>query len=183
MREKECTEEAFVKGISNPESGGWIELLYDCFSPTVYGVIGQMIGFGDSAEDALQEVFVKIWKKAPSYNPKKGRVYTWIISITRNHCIDVLRSKRNQNESKTTQLTLEKQNPGYEWDPSVLGLREVIKKLPKEQGDLINLVYFKGYTQQEISDEFDIPLGTVKSRIRLAMKKLRTILEFGYEQQ
>jgi RNA polymerase sigma factor (sigma-70 family) len=181
MQENECTEEAFVEGITSPDSNGWLELLYDCFSSTIYGVIGQMVGYGEPAEDALQEVFVKIWKKAPSYKPEKGRVYTWIISITRNHCIDILRSKRNQNESLTSPLMEEQYKSSYEWDPSILGLREVIEKLPKEQADLIRLVYFKGYTQQEISDEFNVPLGTVKSRIRLAMKKLRTILEFGYE--
>lgn len=177
-----CTEEAFVEGISR-QAEGWVELIYDCFSSTIYGVIGQMIGFGEAAEDALQEVFVKIWKNAPVYTAKKGRVYTWILNITRNHCIDVLRSKRHNNESKTAGLTIDiEASDNNEWDPETLGLQELIHKLPQEQAELIHLVYFKGYTQQEVADEFNIPLGTVKSRIRLALKKLRTIMTVGHEQ-
>ncbi len=182
MVEKDCKEENFLKGMSGSESSGWMELLYDCFSSTVYGVIGQMIGFGESAEDALQEVFVKIWKSAPAYSAKKGRVYTWILNITRNHCIDILRSKGHREEGQTTSLAVEKVNRSYEWDSAILGLNELIKKLPEDQYRLIRMAYFEGYTQREIADKLDIPIGTVKSRIRLAIKKLRKLLEIEYEQ-
>lgn len=156
-----------------------MDLLYDCFSPALYGVIGKIIGFGEEAEDAMQEVFVKIWNNSEKYNPNKGRIYTWILNITRNHCVDFLRSKRHNNSIQTISMTNREgmyDEGSVSWDPAVMGIREIVDKLPEDQKQIIDLVYFKGYTQSEISDEFNIPLGTVKSRLRLAMNKLRAVL-------
>ncbi|ATL47627.1 RNA polymerase subunit sigma-70 [Chitinophaga caeni] len=155
--------------------------LYDHYSPALYGVILKVINDETSASDILQEVFLKIWKSIDRYDTEKGRLFTWMLNIARNTAIDSLRSKAHKLDQKiqeisadvythTSQLTVQ---------PSIdhLGLSKVLDKLNKEQRKIIDLAYYKGCTQDEIAKILDIPLGTVKTRMRNAIIQLRNLLK------
>lgn len=154
--------------------------LYDMYSKNLYGVIYNLIRDKEEAEDVLQEVFVKIWKNIDSYNESKGRFFTWILNIARNTTIDKLRSKGFNNSQKN----LSSDNFVHLLDDSnkltnkidSIGIQEFVKKLKPKCIKIIDLLFFKGYTQQEASDELEIPLGTVKTQNRNCINDLRNFL-------
>lgn len=155
-------------------------LLYDNYSKSLFGVIYNLIRNTEEAEDVLQEVFVKIWKNIDSYNESKGRLYTWMLNIARNTSIDKLRSKNYNNSQKN----LSSDNFVHILEDSskttnridAIGIKEFIMKLKPKCIQIIDLLFFKGYTQQEASDELEIPLGTVKTNNRNCMNELRKML-------
>lgn len=155
-------------------------LLYDNYSKSLYGIIFNLIKDKEEAEDVLQEVFVKIWKNIDTYNTSKGRLYTWMLNIARNTSIDKLRSKGYNNNQKN----LSTDNFVHILDDNsktinkidAIGIKEFIKKLKPKCIQLIDLLFFKGYTQQEASDELEIPLGTVKTQNRNCMNELRLMI-------
>lgn len=153
-----------------------IDLAYQNYSKTLYGVILRIVQSEEVAEEILQDVFVKIWINAKSYNRTKGRLFTWFVNIARNASIDFIRTRRNKESKRTTSI----ENPVYEnvagsteMEINDFGLKKVIDSLDEKHRLLIELTYFKGYSQREIEKEFDIPLGTVKSRLRIAVNQLR----------
>ncbi len=154
--------------------------LYDNYSDALYGVINRIVLSDEIAGDVLQEVFVKIWKNIDNYSREKGSIFTWMMNISRNAAIDQIRSRQYQNEAQNQSI----EDFVYDIDKSEqvtsqvdhIGLKEVLTKLKPEHKILIDKVYFEGYTQEEISQELDMPLGTVKTRIRAAMQHLRQIL-------
>jgi RNA polymerase sigma-70 factor (ECF subfamily) len=156
-------------------------LLYDMYSKSLYGIIYNLLKDKEEAEDVLQEVFIKIWKNLDTYNQTKGRLYTWMLNIARNASIDRLRSKGHNNSLKN----LSSDNFVHILDHNIsavnkidaIGIQEFIKKLKPKCIQLIDLLFFKGYTQQEASEELEIPLGTVKTQNRNCIKGLRTILQ------
>jgi len=155
--------------------------LYDNYSGSLYTVIAQIIDDIELANDVLQEVFINIWRKIESYDPVKGRLFTWMLNIARNASIDTLRSKSFQNSQKN-QAMPENNDYGFGGQTAQLnvdhiGFRKVLEKLKKEQRVLIELAYFKGYTHEEIAQIEEIPLGTVKTRIRNALLQLREYLK------
>ena len=155
--------------------------LYDMYSKSLFSVINVLIKNREEAEDVLQDVFVKIWKNIDSYHESKGRFYTWILNIARNTSIDKLRSKNFNNSQKN----LSSDNfVNYFEDSSKLadkvdtiGLQEFVKRLKPKCIQIIDLLFFKGYTQQEASDELAIPLGTVKTQNRNCINDLRNYLK------
>jgi len=155
--------------------------VYDMYSKSLFAVINNLIKDKDEAEDVLQEVFVKIWKNIDSYNESKGRFYTWILNIARNTSIDKLRSKGFNNSQKN----LSSDNFVHLLDNSnnlihridAIGLQDFVKKLKPKCIALIDLLFFKGYTQVEASEELEIPLGTVKTQNRNCINDLRTFLK------
>ena len=155
--------------------------LYSMYNKSLFGVISNLIKEQEEAEDVLQEVFVKIWKNIDSYNESKGRFYTWILNIARNSAIDKLRSKGFGNSQKN----LSADNFVHLIDDSnkltnridTIGIQEFVKKLKPKCIQLIELLFFQGYTQQEASDELEIPLGTVKTQNRNCINDLRTYLK------
>lgn len=155
--------------------------LYDNYSGSLYTVICQVIDDVEAANDVLQEVFINIWRKIETYDPAKGRLFTWMLNIARNASIDVLRSKSYQNSLRnqtldgdgTNQLVSAMQPANID----NIGFRKVVERLKKEHRVLIELAYFKGYTHEEIADIEGIPLGTVKTRIRNALIQLRDYLK------
>jgi RNA polymerase sigma-70 factor (ECF subfamily) len=156
-------------------------LLYDMYSKSLFSIISNLISDREEAEDALQEVFVKIWKNIDSYHQSKGRLYTWMLNIARNTAIDKLRSKGFNNSQKNlsadnfVHLLDDRNNMTHKIDS--IGLREFVNKLKPKCIQLIDLLFFKGYTQQEASDELAIPLGTVKTQNRMCMNDLRKFLK------
>ena len=155
--------------------------LYDMYSKSLFSIITNLITNREEAEDVLQEVFVKIWKNIETYNQSKGRLYTWMLNITRNTAIDKLRSKGFNNSQKN----LSSDNFVHLLDDSnkltnridSIGLREFVSKLKPKCIQLIDLLFFKGFTQQEASEELIIPLGTVKTQNRMCMNDLRKFLK------
>jgi RNA polymerase sigma-70 factor (ECF subfamily) len=155
-------------------------LLYDNYSKSLYGVIFTLIKDREEAEDVLQEVFVKIWKNIDSYNESKGRLYTWMLNIARNTSIDKLRSKGFNNNLKNLSadnfVHILDDNSKTINQIDAIGIKEFIKKLKPKCIQIIDLLFFKGYTQQETSDELEIPLGTVKTQNRNCMNELRLLI-------
>lgn len=154
--------------------------LYDRYSPRLYGLAMKILRDPVLADDVLQEVFLNVWKKASSFDSQRGYLPGWLSILCRNRCIDALRSreKRRQRSVEINEATLSL--PGVS-DPmqdtlnSQRGdvLRIHLGRLPLEQRTLIEMAYFEGYSQSEIAERLQIPLGTVKTRIRLGMNKLR----------
>lgn len=160
--------------------------LYDLYSRLLYGMVISIVKKREEAEDVLQEVFIKIWEKASSFDEERGNVYSWLVTLTRNKAIDRIRSKDYKTQKKATQdvdapeFTLE----GEKFDPletTIFSDRaELVKKalgeIPESQSEVLKIAYYRGLTQREISDQLDIPLGTVKTRMRQGMIKLKDIL-------
>ena len=155
--------------------------LYDNYSPALFGIINQIVRDKEIATDVLQEVFVNIWRKKESYDPAKGRLFTWMLNIARNAAIDKIRS-RNYQDNKKNQPLVENVNTGWNShavNPDVkdVGLKKIVNRLREEQRMLIDLSYFQGFTHEEIAKMLSIPLGTVKTRIRAALTQLRTLIQ------
>ena len=158
-----------------------LEYLYDHFSQALYGIILRIVGSENIAQEVLQDVILKVWNNIGSYDSKKGRLFTWLLNLARNQAIDKLRSKDIQRQIKTDRLgntvyILDQVKSEYPIKEDDIGIKELLERLVPEQRIVVELVYFRGYTQSEISKEFDIPLGTVKTRLRYALIALRKIL-------
>jgi RNA polymerase sigma-70 factor (ECF subfamily) len=156
--------------------------LYDHYAGALYGIIKQIvIDNAELANDVLQEVFINIWRKIDSYDPSKGRLFTWMLNIARNASIDLLRSKAYQNSQKNQELS-ESVNKGTVSQailPQIdsIGVKKMLERLRPEHRVLVELAYFKGFTHDEIAEMQHIPLGTVKTRIRNALIQLREYLK------
>ncbi len=154
--------------------------LYDNYSAAIFGVISRIVKNDTVAEEVLHDAFIKVWNSIVKYDSGKGRLFTWMYNIARNLAIDKLRSKEIKQEGKTDSVsdnvhTLEQQNYS-EQEVDSIGIENLLKELTPDQQLIINLLYLKGYTQAEVSKEYNIPLGTVKTRHRLAMLHLRKIV-------
>lgn len=170
------TEEELILALRNREKIG-AEALYDMYSSALYGVILRIINDEPTAEDVLQDTFVKIWNSFASYSADKGRLFTWMVNIARNLAIDKVRSKDFKNQNKNQELENnvnfidEQKNTVYQ--PELLGVKDLVSTLKPEQKAILDLVYFKGYTHVEAADELGVPLGTIKTRLRMAIQQLR----------
>lgn len=155
--------------------------LYDNYSPALFGIINGIIPDEETGRDVLQEVFVNIWKKIELYDPSKGRLFTWIMNVARNAAIDKLRSRSYQDSLKNRSIpgNVDTTIPSAVTmqQPDDVGLKKILTKLKEEHRVLIDLSYFQGYTHEEIAKEMDMPLGTVKTRIRSALIHLRTMIQ------
>jgi len=162
------------------QNGQAFSYLYDNYSPALFGVINQIISDKEVAADVLQDVFVNIWKKIGLYDDTKGRLFTWMLNIARNAAIDKLRSRSYQDSLKNQPLTENvntiKSNSVVNPQQNDIGLKKQVSRLREEYRVLIDLSYFQGFTHEEISKILDLPLGTVKTRIRSALTQLRTML-------
>jgi RNA polymerase sigma-70 factor (ECF subfamily) len=169
-------EEELVGSLRNKDNQAF-GYLYSHYSGALYGVIKQIVGEAELSNDVLQETFVNIWKRIDSYDETKGRLFTWILNIARNAAIDKTRSKAFQQSQRQQSF-----GEGETFHPSVkpgiddFGLKKVLSKLKDEQRQLIDLSFYQGFTHEQIAKALDIPLGTVKTRIRSALTQLRALL-------
>lgn len=154
-----------------------IELLYEHYADTLFGVVMKITKNDEElAKDVIQEAFVNIWKNAKKYNPEKGRLFTWVLNITRNKALDKLRSLNRKPEIQDFDFSVyDHDGGGYSYGEDWMDIRKQVAKLDSDKRILIEHAYFLGFTQVEISENLDIPLGTVKTRMRAAMKQLRSI--------
>ena len=153
--------------------------LYRQYGAVLYGVINKVVYDDQSAEDVLQDAFVKIWNNIEQYNESKGRLFTWMINIARNTAIDKLRSKGEIMKGKiqTGDDFVSSARGGMKTEQvtDAIGLHNMVAGLKPEYETIVTLAYFKGYTLDEISKTLEIPLGTVKTRMRAAIQQLREI--------
>ncbi|HSY76072.1 MAG TPA: sigma-70 family RNA polymerase sigma factor [Bacteroidia bacterium] len=174
------TEEELVASLKSGDSGS-LSVLYDNYSAALLGVIFRMVDDKEAAEDILQEVFIKVWKKISSYDRTKGKLFTWLINIARNAAIDSMRVKDYNVKSKIRSIdnSVRSINKQYNVSTQVdhIGLKNIVDKLKPEYKILIDKLYFEGYTQEEAAEELGIPLGTVKTRVRAAINHLREIMQ------
>lgn len=173
------SEDQLIQLLRNKDQQAF-SYLYDNYAGALNGVIYRMVEDRELSEDILQEAFIKIWNNFSSYDASKGRLFTWMMNLTRNLTIDTLRSKGykkqqkiSADENSVSNFRDESQTAGR-FD--AMGLRKQLATLKPEQQSIIELAYFNGYTQDEISKEMGIPLGTVKTRMRSAIIELRKIL-------
>ncbi|MBL7720268.1 MAG: RNA polymerase sigma factor [Flavipsychrobacter sp.] len=150
--------------------------LYGNYSAVLYGVIRRTIFDEQTAQDVLQETFVKIWSNIARYDAGKGRIYTWMINIARNAAIDKLRSKGEIMKGKIQtgeEIVINNQRGTTAQSTDTIGVKAAVESLEPQYRAIVDLAYFKGYTQDEIAKALDVPLGTVKTRMRHALKVLR----------
>jgi RNA polymerase sigma-70 factor (ECF subfamily) len=156
------------------------EELYNMYHESIYGVILNIVKKQDVAEEVLQDVFLKIWHKSETYSSQKGRFFTWILNIARNAAIDTIRSKgyktEKQNLSTDSFVNSIETYDSLDKTTNAIGIQKFVKQLSDTCKALIELLYFKGYTQSETAETLNIPLGTVKTRNRNCIKALRAIV-------
>ena len=154
-------------------------VLYDRHSRAGYSLAYRMMGERQAAEDLTQDAFIKVWRSAGGYRSERGSVRTWILSIVHNRGIDQIRSLASR---RRTQDRVEQSAPRSQPSEAFAEawrnrqreqIREALDSLPAEQLKILELAYFSGYTHVEISNLLDLPLGTVKGRMRLGLKKIR----------
>lgn len=153
-----------------------LSLLYDHYGETLYGVACKIVRDEALAQDVLQESFIKIWKNADSYDASKAKLFTWLLRITRNTAIDKLRSA-NKKADKEIQIDISDVHTiGVDsMRPEHLDVQENLEKIEPKYGTVLEALFFQGMTQQEASEALNIPLGTVKSRLKIGLRELRKI--------
>jgi len=155
-----------------------ISLLYDNYGDTLYGVAHKVVRNDELAQDVLQESFVKIWKKSDTYDPGKAKLFTWLFRITRNTAIDKLRSVNTKTDKEIQIDVSDVYNLGVESTrPDLIDVRENLEKIEEKYQVVLDALFFQGMTQQEASDELDIPLGTIKSRLKIGLRELKKIYD------
>lgn len=166
-------QEPLIKRLQQQDKAALSEL-YDAYGGALYGVALRIVQDEELAQQVLQDTFLKIWRNAGQYDPSKGRLFTWMLNIARNTAIDLTRTSPFRQARKTTTLDSIVHRPGgMSANPEHVGLRELVGNLEEKYRDLIELVYFQGYTQEEAAEQTGIPLGTVKTRLRHAIGELR----------
>jgi len=155
-----------------------LNLLYENYADSLYGVILKVTNNEEIAQDALQETFIKVWKNSKKYDKKKAKLFTWLYRIARNTAIDKVRSYSNKFEKE---VQIDKSNvyilPTSNLNQDVLDLREHVSKLDDKYQIVLKALFFEGMTQQEASDELDIPLGTIKSRLKIGLRELKKVYD------
>ena len=151
--------------------------LFDHYSDAIYGIIFRILQENTIAEEVLQDAFLKFWERIDHYDATKGRLFTWMANLSRNLAIDKLRSKELKRSAKTDDISsYVSEEEGQQPKIDQIGMSEVVKKLREEERFVVETIYFRGYTQSEVSEEFNIPLGTVKTRLRMGLISLRKML-------
>jgi len=161
---------------SNKEA---IELVFIHYGSLLLNVINRVLRDDAMSEDVLQSVLLKIWQNGHNFDPAKGALFTWLVRVSKNAAIDKTRTKdyRLTQESKNgVEVVSIAESVAGDDDMESLYAKQLIAQLPEEQRMLINMSFFEGYTHKEICERLDMPLGTVKTRIRTAIKHLRTII-------
>lgn len=175
---------SLIRSIAGAQTEALSEL-YDRYNRLVFSVAFAILGDHAAADEVTLDVFVRVWRGAGSYRPELGKVSTWLVSITRHHAVDILRWQNSRPEAhslhwKDTFAASEAvREPEEETELALQRelVRKAVVQLPEEQRQALILAYFRGYTHEQIAKKLKTPLGTIKTRIRLAMQKLRHFLE------
>ena len=153
-----------------------IQLLYENYADALYGVIKKIISDEDTAQDVLQESFVKIWRYSKKYDASKAKLFTWLYRIAYNAAIDKVRSLKNKTNSEIQiEVSSVYKITSNELNQDVLDIKEHLNTLDDKYKVVLYALFFEGMTQQEASDELDIPLGTIKSRLKIGLRELKKV--------
>jgi RNA polymerase sigma-70 factor (ECF subfamily) len=181
---RELSDRELMESIVRKDADAF-SILYDRHAAKLFGLAIQIVKDRALAEDILQDIFLSLWKNAGQFDPGKGNPLTWLMVLCRNRCIDKLRvrskkaGRTNQLSEKEAQQAMSSKadNPAeYAIQNETHAIiKDALQQLPAEQRTLIELAYFSGFTQSEIAETSGLPLGTVKTRIRLGMQKLKSI--------
>jgi RNA polymerase sigma-70 factor (ECF subfamily) len=180
MPEQKKIEEGELVTLLKQRHQSAFEYLYDNYAGALNTVVLAVISDRDTANDVLQEVFVKIWRQIDTYDDARGRLFTWMTNIARNAAIDMVRSKgyRHQQQNRELTETVYQSGENSTLIPiERIGLRKLVHQLKQDYKVLVELSYFQGFTQEEISKMLDIPLGTVKTRLRSALIQLKQLVK------
>ena len=169
------TEVHLIRGLQARQDTAFTNL-YDAYAPALYGVLLKLVGDQASAEDLLQNAFIRIWTSFHRYDPNQGRLFTWLLAITRNVALNELRDRKLQAQARTNM---------YEWTnewtylslPEGMVNQSLFTLLTPKYRQIMELVYARGWTKQEIAQELNLPLGTVKTRFRMALLQLKQVFD------
>ena len=186
MKNKAKVEDIqLIRQIARAQSNA-LQELYDRYNRLVFSVAFAIVGDRGIAEEITLDVFVQVWKRAGTYRQERAKVSTWLIAITRNHSIDILRWQKSRPEADSLSwdgISLQNGPAAHNLEEQVEStmererVRTALSQLPQDQRETLVMAYFRGYTQSQISEALGQPLGTIKTRIRLGMQKLRKLLE------
>ncbi|MFD1019188.1 RNA polymerase sigma factor [Thalassobacillus hwangdonensis] len=159
-----------------------LEEIYTKYEKLLYSFAFKMCGDKELAEEMIQDVFMKLWTDKATYDESKGKFSSWLLTVARYTGIDLIRKRKNNHVTlEEEQDSLHEETPSSEdivvWKEQRALVQKAVRSLSREQIQMVDLFYFKGHTQKEIADQCDLPLGTVKGRIRLALKHLKKELE------
>jgi RNA polymerase sigma-70 factor (ECF subfamily) len=182
---KQADDASLLKQIARAQMDAFGEL-YDRYNRLVFSVAYAILGDRTIAEEVTLDVFVRVWQRAQTYQPERGKVSTWLVAIARHQAIDVLRWKKSQPQAASLdwdvasphdKVVLHNPEERAELAQQRERVRAALAQLPDEQRQVLALAYFRGYTHSQIAEALGEPLGTVKTRIRLGMQKLRELLK------
>lgn len=170
------TEPELVIALKNHDNQAY-KHLYIHYRVALYNIITQFVPDNETANDILQDVVVTIWKNIDKYDPAKGRLFTWLHTLTRNATINTIRSKNFKvhfkNESLADVVYMNDNKMSLEQNINLIGLRKQVHLLRDDYKNVLELSYYNGFSQEEVAKTLNIPLGTVKTRLRNALIELR----------
>lgn len=173
------TDERLMRLVANLDAAAF-EVLYDRHVAAVYGLCRRMVRSSALADDICQEAFLSVWRSGGRYDPARGNVRSWVLSIAHNRGIDQIRRSRRHDDRQVHDDALAEQMPAADsTDAEALGrieaddAGEALRCLPDKQRTVIELSFYSGFSHAEIADQLDVPLGTVKGRMRLGLEKLQ----------
>jgi RNA polymerase sigma-70 factor (ECF subfamily) len=179
------SDEALIELVSRGEADA-LSVLYDRYSPLAFALARRMLGDGEAASEVIQDAFLNVWRGAAIFQPERGRFSSWLMTMVRHLAIDELRRRRSRMGGGVPRAFaisfMGNDQPSDEGEDGVWArlhnheIRKALSQLPKPQREAIELAYFHGLTQREIADHLGDSLGTVKTRVRLGLQKLRELL-------
>lgn len=176
-----ATDEELIAAIQRKDVRA-LETLYDRHRTLAFSLCLRMVGNQGDAEDVLQESFLNVWRSAATFRPERSSGRAWLLSIVHHRAIDKLRGRQSRPQSVALEEGMSTPDNIDVWREVANNLtgqsvRRALDTLPPEQRETIELAYFKGYTHSEIAERLDLPLGTVKGRMRIGLHKLRSLLQ------
>jgi RNA polymerase sigma factor (sigma-70 family) len=176
-QELKTPEQLFIDRLLNNEVAAFNQL-YKMYAPNLLGVIMKIVNQQETAEDLLQETFLKIKRYLPIYDEKKAKLFTWMLNISRNTAFDHLRLKSSRQSKVNVEMQdhhSELESFSHSINTDTIGIKKILNQLTTKQKTLLELSYYQGYTHQEIAIIADMPVGSVKTTIRQAILKLRSV--------
>lgn len=167
-------EEELLKGILGRDHEAFDEL-YKTSSGILFGLILKIVRKQEIAEDCLQECYIKIWNNIHQFDANKGSLLIWMAQIARNIAIDTFRNKVNNNIQNLETIVNIESTKFVEYNPSTIGVKDFVQNLKPDYREVIDLLYYKGLTQDEAAKQLNMPLGTLKTRARNAILELKNI--------
>jgi RNA polymerase sigma-70 factor, ECF subfamily len=173
--------------IAQGDSGA-LRFLYERYATGVLALLSRMLGSAAEAEEQLQEVFVVLWREAARFDPERGSLRAWLYTMARRRALDLIRARQSrpqpgsdedvsQSPTRANEKTEETPEKNVSAKQRANAVSEAISQLPPKQREVLDLAYFQGLSQYEIASKLNVPIGTIKSRVRDAMIRLRQPLE------